>query len=76
MGSASSEWMHPNLFTQRNSNLFFTAGTTRNIRVEVQPQLLQQGGFTGVNADPSQSRATRNVNVPFGLLNYTWTPPN
>ena len=76
MGSASSEWMHPTLFTQRNSNLFFTAGTTRNIRVEVQPQLLQQAGSTGVNADPSQSRATRNVNVPFGLLNYTWTPPN
>jgi len=60
-GTADSRDMNPAIFTTSNSNAFLNAGTTRNIRVEVQPQLL--GGV---------QRATRSVNFPIGLINWVY----
>ena len=62
-GTALSHWMNPTIFTERNSNLFNTAGTTRNIRVEVQPQLLGTG-------TAQTTRPARNAVLAIGLLNY------
>jgi hypothetical protein len=68
-GASASDWMNPNIFTQRNSTAFFDTGATRNVRVEVQPQLL------GTNAT-TQSRTSRNANFPIGMVNYTFVPGN
>jgi hypothetical protein len=61
-GLNANGWMNPSIFTTANSNNFFNNGVTRNVRVEVQPQLL--------GTDGTQTSRTRNTNFPIGMVNF------